>query len=249
MNGLPVIDFGTLKNAAVSDYVGYGAAMDWEWEAASIGKTNVVEYFFAWEDDPNAKNYKGPYRGASIFGVQGVGWLMTRDTVGNGLTASMHPTGGADRRKFNNHVDGIAVPAFYPIPDGPHVFNQWVNDANYPLYGILGFGFNIDSGSYGGFKLGEFIISEKHFSAELRARTQRYLITRWLGAQFSYLTVMPGATLDTSDNRVVTDNLSVESGATVTDWDNIDVRYVHAGNAGRSASEASRLLADRSQGV
>lgn len=249
MNGLPVIDFGTLKNAAVGDHVGYGAAMNWERSTEGSSKTDVVEYFFAWEDDPNAKNYKGPYRGASIFGVQGVGWLMTRDTVGNGLTASMHPTGGADRRKLNNHVDGIAVPAFYPIPDGPHVFNQWVKDANYPLYGILGFGFNIDSGSYGGFKLGEFIISEKHFSAELRARTQRYLITRWLGAQFSYLTVMPGATLDTSDNRVVTDNLNVESGATVTDWDNIDVRYVHAGNAGRSASEASRLLADRSQGV
>ena len=73
MNGLPVIDFGTLKNAAVGDHVGYGAAMNWQWDAASVGKTNVVEYFFAWEDEPNAKNYKGPYRGASIFGVKNSG--------------------------------------------------------------------------------------------------------------------------------------------------------------------------------
>ena len=48
MNGLPVVDFGTLKNSSVSESEAYGASMNWEWAPECIAKTNVVEYFFAW---------------------------------------------------------------------------------------------------------------------------------------------------------------------------------------------------------
>ena len=109
MNGLPVIDFGTLKNSSVGESEAYGASMNWEWAPECIAKTNVVEYFFAWEDDPNAKNYKGDYRGVSIFGVKSSGWLMTRGTSGNGLTASQ-PSPDC----WSRHSQHTFIPMLYP---------------------------------------------------------------------------------------------------------------------------------------
>ena len=255
INGLPVIDFGTLQNAGGS---GYGASMAWEWAAESVGRTNVCEYYFAWMDDPDAKNHTANYRGPCIFGVANssstvLSGVLTRDLCGGGLTASIHPESLMGRLHGNNYLDGAIQPGspqrFYRIPDGPHVFYQWTSEERYPVSCILGFGFNTGSGSYGGFKLGEFIISQKYFTAARRLRVQRYMLARWLGTTVNIVTLAPGATFDTSACRVKVMNFDASLG-TVTDWDNIVVPgFVDAGSGCRPVSGNTAALADRSAGA
>jgi hypothetical protein len=139
INGLPVVDFGTLQNAGGS---GYGASLVWEWAAESVGRTNICEYYFAWMDDPDAKNHTGSYRGPCIFGVANasstvLSGVLTRDLCGNGLTASIHPQSLMGRLQGNNYLDGSIQPGnpqrFYRVPDGPHVFYQWTSEERYPV--------------------------------------------------------------------------------------------------------------------
>ena len=255
INGLPVVDFGTLQNAGGS---GYGASLVWEWAAESVGRTNICEYYFAWMDDPGAKNHTGSYRGPCIFGVANasstvLSGVLTRDLCGNGLTASIHPQSLMGRLQGNNYLDGSIQPGnpqrFYRVPDGPHVFYQWTSEERYPVSCALGFGFNTASGSYGGFKLGEFIISERYFTAARRLRVQRYMLARWLGTTVNIVTLAPGATFDTSACRVKVNNFDACIG-TVTDWDNVVMPdFVDAGSGCRPVSGNTAALADRSAGA
>ena len=241
VNGLPLIDFGTLHNAGGS---GYGASLLWEFP--NEAHTNICTAFVAWMDDPGAKDHKANYRGPCTIGVQSAAGL-SRGCCGGGLDAELLVPGSSlwGRLQYNAVLDGVSLGANWGIrvPAGMHVWEQHTSGDTNPGYG-WGFGFNISSGSYGGFKLAECIFAEKNLTAAQRTRISAYLMCKWMGPRLGRVILADGATFDTSACRLRLGHFDAfGASVNVTDWGNLELEFYDHGASGKPATGVLELPA------
>lgn len=219
--GLPVVDFGTIiDNTDTAETGGYGAAMFF----GELKTAVMAEGFTVACDNEHLKERSKGVGGPSFFGGNDGDMYGRRgDTPGSNKTAPIYyyanSNGSSKYCSINgtSYLDGNPVVYSANYPDGFHVLNT-IPSGKMPC-NTLGRNYRntgSKSNSYGGTRIGEFILLGTALSDEtVRARMSAALMAKWLGSNrnvrcWNDLSVVNGASVAVKwENVAVTNKLTL----------------------------------------
>ena len=218
--GLPAVNFGSLLSLGdVDGSEGYGAAMSF----GDANSRNMSEGFTVACDDESLKTVVKSRGGPSFFGNNdGNMYGRREDTTGDGKTNPQiyyyHSSGpGSEFCSLNgtNYLDGVRLSTYKTkYPDGFHVLNT-VPSQKMPC-NALGRNYrNTGStrNSFGGTRIGEFVIFGDVLDESERLKVSGYLCAKWLGQAARRVVVSDGASFDVDESANLTITTFKDEGA------------------------------------
>ena len=217
--GLQVVDFGTLiANGDTAETGGYGAAMFFGTKSTSV----MAEGFIVACDNENLKKRAKGAAGPSFFGNEDGDMYGRRgDTPGSSKSPQLYyhaSSNGASKYCSINgtsYMDGELTAYNTAYPDGFHVLNT-IPSGKMPCNALARNYRSTGSkcNSYGGTRIGEFIILESvNSSSNVRERMTAALMAKWLGTSrqlhsYRNLSVSDAASLSVRwENLAITNRL------------------------------------------
>ena len=223
LNGLPVLDFGTMHNAKRS---GYGAALELS------EKVLINEILYVSCDEPGIENVelRKDENGADvkILGPNPINWRYSyRGYGGGGSGYPMYHTAHS-QVAANLYVDDAKVATSFVPDPGWHIVRAHSNPGSLMTskvadYGFYGFGASpVYYVSYGGFKLAEVVASTNLLSAADRTKTIAYLKRKWFGGYpIKSILLARGTQLDLSEAPVAVGFLQAMDSAEIVEESNL----------------------------
>ena len=232
LNGLPFVDFGSLRTVfntnGVGEALGYGASMQFNAnKSAAEGITVAADTPDVVNGDWLACPEHSKIRAMSFFSNNSYLWgTGTRGIIESGGTPKIHQYD--NQSSFYNGLnilDGEVLAksgsnATYNrrYPAGFHVFSHAPTDARTythlaeaRCYETSGF----NSIIYGGQRIAEYALFPECLSQAERDELFLYLKMKWLPRKFASLEVKSGAAFDASDGGISCNDIRNEDGATL----------------------------------
>ena len=231
LNGLGLIDFGTLRDRNTSNNSpllasGHGAMF-----GMNVGGKSSIplgDFFYIWKDRDDSIDHTipggGEFSGPVIIGNDPSWFLRGLGGNGNGFppyTSGMH---GAITK--NMYLDGLPVTCANRVPRGFHLFRNRILEGYSKSASTIGYSAGSSSGvgkmwPSGGFVLAELVIYSNRLSNASALRVEAQLQSKWLGLKLKNLTLSEDATLDVGAFKFAVDTLDIAGAAHVLGTTNL----------------------------
>lgn len=220
LNGLGLIDFGTLRNRTTAVPDGHGAMLAL-YDVGPEKKKNINfgDVFFVWKDRDDAIDHElidgKQFSGPCLLGNDPS--YHTRGLGGGGNGFAFYTDGMGETVKDNIHIDGMRVAYTYRVPRGFHLYRNRLRDGTSLAIATIG-----HSTPYaGGFVLAEALIYSNRLSEATALRVEAQLQSKWLGLKLKNLTLSEDATLDVGAFKFSIDTLDIAGAAHVLGTTNL----------------------------